>query len=198
MKHQVDWRAQVNGMGRFCLVAALGFIMMAVAVADEIDDILAVERMAYEESLVEDMGGVDASGGEAVPEPVADIMDSRAGSGRVRELEAELAQARQEIAQLKETLEVERRTHMLEMRFSYYNMGCVYRAAGEYERAESEFLKALEVDPDDPAVHYNLAILYDDDLGRKADAKRHYEKFLELAPNDPDAAHVLEWLSMMD
>ena len=82
-----------------------------------------------------------------------------------------------------------------ERRNSYYNMGYVYKVCGQYERAETEFLKALEMDPDDPGIHYNLGILYQDDLKNRTKARLHYEKFLDLAPHDPDSAQVRQWLS---
>ena len=184
------WRTE-RVLASWLLGAACGVACMTAA-ADEIDDILAAERMAYAEHL-------ESEAAAAVEEPAE---DARAEASRmptdVRRLQEELAQARAQIALLKEEVKTQRERHMLELQSSYYNMGCVYRAAGQYERAEAEFLKALEVNPEDAAVHYNLAILYDDDLDRKQDARRHYESFLELAPNDPDAARVLEWLTTMD
>jgi tetratricopeptide (TPR) repeat protein len=77
---------------------------------------------------------------------------------------------------------------------THYNLGCVYKASKLYRQAEAEFLQALKLDPSDPYVHYNLGILYDDDLNEPAKAKKHYAAFLELAPNDKDAGHVKEWL----
>ena len=52
----------------------------------------------------------------------------------------------------------------------------------------------LREDPTDLSVHYNLGILYDDDLDDKQKARAHYEKFLELGANERDAAKVREWL----
>jgi tetratricopeptide (TPR) repeat protein len=80
---------------------------------------------------------------------------------------------------------------------SHYNMGCVFRACGQPRRAEDEFLKALALDPDDAGTHYNLGVLYDDNLRNRLKARKHYERFLELAPQDPDAARVAEWLTTM-
>ena len=75
-----------------------------------------------------------------------------------------------------------------------YNLACVYKASRQYEKAEEEFLKALSLSPDDPGIHYNLGILYDDNLGDAAKAKTHYETFLDLAPRDADAPRVVQWL----
>lgn len=79
-----------------------------------------------------------------------------------------------------------------------YNIGCIYKAGRQYTKAEAEFQKALQYDPDDAAVHYNLGILYDDNLGDAKKARYHYQRFLELAPNDRDAPSVVEWLSELE
>jgi tetratricopeptide (TPR) repeat protein len=76
-----------------------------------------------------------------------------------------------------------------------YNIGCIMRAAGQYSQAEQAFLEALKLDPGDPAVHYNLGVLYEVDLHRPKQAKKHYQIFLDLAPNDEDAGRVYQWLT---
>ena len=76
-----------------------------------------------------------------------------------------------------------------------YNIGCIYKAGRQYSKAEAEFLKALKYAPDDPGVHYNLGVLYDDNLGDSKKARHHYQRFLSLAPNDTDAPKVIQWLS---
>jgi|GEM_PF-4587795 len=81
---------------------------------------------------------------------------------------------------------------------SYFNMGCVYRDARQFEKAESAFLKACALNPDDPGVHYNLGVLYDDQFHNNAKAREHYARFLDLAPNDPDAPQVREWLASIN
>jgi tetratricopeptide (TPR) repeat protein len=75
-----------------------------------------------------------------------------------------------------------------------YNLGCIYKAAKQYKKAETEFLKALDLSPDDSSVHYNLGILYDDNLNDAKKARKHYKRFLELAPNDKDASNVVQWM----
>jgi tetratricopeptide (TPR) repeat protein len=105
----------------------------------------------------------------------------------------QLKEANAEIAHLKEVIHKIWKANQQEKINSYYNMGCVYRACRMYKEAEKQFLKALELDPSDAGVHYNLAVLYDDDLNDKAKAREHYERFLQLSPNDKDAARVNEW-----
>ena len=78
-----------------------------------------------------------------------------------------------------------------------YNLACIYKAGKQYTKAEVEFMKALELGPDDPGVHYNLGILYDDNLGNAKKALYHYQRFLDLAPHDKDAPNVIEWMSSL-
>ena len=81
---------------------------------------------------------------------------------------------------------------------SYFNMGCVYRDSRQFQKAEAAFLKACALNPDDPGVHYNLGVLYDDQFHDNAKARVHYARFLDLAPNDPDAPQVREWLTSIN
>ena len=71
-----------------------------------------------------------------------------------------------------------------------YNIGCVYKASKQYSKAEHEFMKALALAPQDPAIHFNLGVLYDDNMSQPDKARLHYQKFLELAPQDDDAPRV--------
>jgi len=118
--------------------------------------------------------------------------------------EVEQARANKEIEQAKANKEIERLKDIVrriqeasrrESVVLHYNKAAVYRSSMMYKKAEDEYLAALTVDPNDAAVHYNLAILYDDNLKDKKKAKMHYEKFLELAPDDPDAVRARDWLS---
>jgi tetratricopeptide (TPR) repeat protein len=82
-----------------------------------------------------------------------------------------------------------------ERRDMHFNMGVMYARGGKYRSAEREYLKALDIDPGDADVHYNLGILYDDNLGDKAKAATHYRRFLMLRPHGPDAEAVRGWLT---
>ncbi len=46
----------------------------------------------------------------------------------------------------------------------------------------------------DAAIHFNLGVIYDDNMHLPAKARRHYERFIELAPQDDDVPRVIEWL----
>jgi tetratricopeptide (TPR) repeat protein len=79
----------------------------------------------------------------------------------------------------------------------HYIIGCVFRSGGQYLKAEQEFLKALAIAPDDADVHYNLGILYEENLKNPKKARKHYERYIELAPSEKDAARVSQWLAEM-
>jgi tetratricopeptide (TPR) repeat protein len=132
-------------------------------------------------------------------------------SAKIRELEELLAEKQDSLGKLQQAIGVkDAEIARLETELSSaqdatrkekltlaYNIGCIYKAGRQYARAEQEFLKALALAPDDPGVHYNLGILYDDNLGDANKARHHYKRFLDLAPTDKDAPNVVEWLSAL-
>jgi len=124
-----------------------------------------------------------------VPEPVAALQTE------LMLREQELAKANREVERLKDIVRKIQDANRRESLVFHYNMAAIYRSNMLYKKAEEAYVKALEIDPRDAGVHYNLAILYDDNFKDKKKAKYHYERFLELAPEDPDAPKVREWLS---
>ena len=114
------------------------------------------------------------------------------------ELELELAKCRQEVVRLTDIVSRILVANRRERSTIQYNMGCVYRSAGRHTDAVESFLKALDINPDDPAIHYNLGILYDENLKLPAKARKHYRRFLSLAPNDKDAGKVYEWITELE
>jgi len=109
----------------------------------------------------------------------------------------DLARAQTENDKLKDLVRRIWKANQRERLNMHYNMAGAYRAGGLYKRAEREYMRALALSPNDAGVHFNLAILYDDDLKNQRKAREHYETFLELAPDDKDAAKVHEWLASM-
>jgi len=81
-----------------------------------------------------------------------------------------------------------------EKRDHHYNMAIVYAKEGKYREAEAEYRAALDIDPADADIHYNLGILYDDDLKQPDRAAIHYDRYLKLRPDAPDVDAVNEWL----
>lgn len=180
------------------LTAAWGSLS---AWGDEMDEVLEVEQMmagetlsaAAENSQAALLADSSVPAAQAVSAASADFdMLSR------DELIASLQSAWAEIERMKDIVRRIRDANRREQETMHYNIGCVFRNAGHYRKAEAAFLKALAISPRDPAVHYNLGILYDEDLGMPSKAREHYSAFLELAPEDKDAGQVYEWLTALE
>lgn len=90
-----------------------------------------------------------------------------------------------------EELERETKKDRIDM---HYNLAVVYDKNGMYGDAECEYLKCLEIDPEDAEAHYNLAILYDDKLHKETKAIIHYERYLVLKPKDESGVQVKQWM----
>jgi Tfp pilus assembly protein PilF len=78
---------------------------------------------------------------------------------------------------------------MLKLAFDAYD-------ANDRSRAKQRFVKVLDVYPDQPLVHYYLGLIYVSE-GANADAKRHLERFVQLAPNSTEAATAREVLKQI-
>jgi tetratricopeptide (TPR) repeat protein len=156
---------------------------------DEIDEFLRKEDR-FSKFREQDPSPEAAAPAVPVAPPASSDELEKVLAARTRELES----ARQEVARLKDVIRRIWDASKQDRLNSHYNTGCVYRAFGQFKTAESEFLKALKLDPNDPGVNYNLGILYDDDLKDKSKARTYYQRFLELAPDDKDAPRVREWL----
>ncbi len=69
--------------------------------------------------------------------------------------------------------------------------------ANQMDVAKSRFEKVLEVDPNNAKAHYLLGLIYLGDETAKAETRAHLERFLELAPDDPDADAARDILSYL-
>ncbi|HVT29824.1 MAG TPA: tetratricopeptide repeat protein, partial [Lacipirellulaceae bacterium] len=74
------------------------------------------------------------------------------------------------------------------------NLGCVLAEQGEFGLAEAAFRGALEYHPDYADAHYHLARLLDR-TNRSAEASRHWQLFMNLAPASPWADEARERLA---
>ncbi len=70
------------------------------------------------------------------------------------------------------------------------DLGTCYRNSGKPNEAVKEYRKALEISPNHLLAHMNLGIVYTYDLKDKAQAIKEFEKYLQLAPNAPNAGQV--------
>lgn len=65
------------------------------------------------------------------------------------------------------------------------NLGMIYSAKGEFDKAEAEFNQALTLKPDLPEVYNQLGILHRN-KGQFEQARQNYQAGLKLAPNNPN------------
>jgi tetratricopeptide (TPR) repeat protein len=159
------------------------------------------EALAQRDEALKARDAALAARDEALKNRDAAALESIEG---MRTLEERLAALQREIplkdariAQLEMELDATSKATRQDLLKLAYNLACIYKAGHQYTKAEAEFLKALAIDPNDPGVHYNLGILYDDNLGNASKALHHYQSFLDLAPHDKDAPNVIEWMSAL-
>ncbi|HVS65662.1 MAG TPA: tetratricopeptide repeat protein [Thermoanaerobaculia bacterium] len=69
--------------------------------------------------------------------------------------------------------------------------------AGNMPEAKTGLEQVIAADPDHAKANYLLGLIYINE-GETAKAKQHLTKFLELAPNDPDAGTAQEMLNYLD
>jgi tetratricopeptide (TPR) repeat protein len=78
----------------------------------------------------------------------------------------------------------------------FMNQGLKFFEAGQTENAIAEFRRVIEIKPDHAKAHYHLGISLVS-TGDSAGAKEHLNKFIELAPNDPEAAVAKDMLNYL-
>jgi tetratricopeptide (TPR) repeat protein len=64
-------------------------------------------------------------------------------------------------------------------------LGVAQRVAGELDAAEATWQRLLTIDGDNPAAHYNLAVLAMDFRDQPSAARPHLERFLALQAGEP-------------
>jgi tetratricopeptide (TPR) repeat protein len=82
------------------------------------------------------------------------------------------------------------RNSLLAMAFDSYD-------ANDMVESEKRFKKVLQVDPNHPHSHYLLALIYVNEE-RVEEAKPHLERFIALAPDDPEAPTATELLNYLN
>jgi len=68
--------------------------------------------------------------------------------------------------------------------------------AEDMDRAKERFGEVLEIDPNHARCHYYLGLIYMNE-GANEEAKYHFDRFIQLAPDDPDAATAGELLKFL-
>src|SRR5207247_861213 len=75
------------------------------------------------------------------------------------------------------------------------NYALALKSAGYIEDAVEQYKKVLDQNPNEPAAHLSLGGLYAREPATLALARKHYQRFVELAPNSPAAREVQRWLA---
>ncbi len=78
-----------------------------------------------------------------------------------------------------------------------FNQAAEAYNSGDLAAAKSGLEQALSLDPTHGKANYLMGLVFLNE-GDNAKAKAHLQKFLELAPNDPDAATAKEMLQYLD
>jgi tetratricopeptide (TPR) repeat protein len=81
------------------------------------------------------------------------------------------------------------RNGLLQLAFEAYD-------ANELARARDAFGRVLAVDPNYPQAHYYLGVILAGQ-GDAPEARRHLERFLQLAPGDPESGSAREMLTYL-
>ena len=76
-----------------------------------------------------------------------------------------------------------------------YNLALIYYQGGDHTSAETLLREVVRQQPTYAAAHYTLGLIYSANPATKAQARQAYQNYLNLAPNDPAAAAVRQWLS---
>jgi uncharacterized protein (TIGR02466 family) len=77
------------------------------------------------------------------------------------------------------------------------NLAILFTEKGDYPRAESCYIKVIQVAPQQFLGHYNLAMFLVL-LGRHAEAKKHLKACLEIVPSAPEALAALRLIDERD
>ncbi len=97
--------------------------------------------------------------------------------GRIKDM------ASQNQALLKETAEM------------HYNMAVFFTENKQFTQAEREYLRALDFDPNNLKVHYNLGYLYAEELEKHDKAIYHLEKYLQIDPNSKESEAIRSYIA---
>ena len=73
---------------------------------------------------------------------------------------------------------------------AYYNKGCTYGEAGEYDKAIADYSKVIEMDPSSADAYYNRGCAYSE-KGEVDKAVGNLKRCIELS-TDPDLAKAAE------
>lgn len=92
-------------------------------------------------------------------------------------------------------------TRAIEVDSEYYlafnNLGVIARSKGKFKEASSYYSKGLKIAPENPDLHYNLAVLNEIYLHDYDIAIKHYERYLSLVDGSvsgDEGKNVSSWI----
>lgn len=78
---------------------------------------------------------------------------------------------------------------------THYNMGLMFVRNDDFARAVKEFVKVIELKPDDADAAYNLGLIYAEHLPDREKATEYFRRYLQLNPRAKDAAFVKQYIA---
>jgi len=78
---------------------------------------------------------------------------------------------------------------------SRFKLALMLRRSGRIDEAIAEYQKILGLDASIAEVHYNLAVLLLQEKKRPELAREHFQRFVELDPDNARASQVRQWLA---
>jgi tetratricopeptide (TPR) repeat protein len=72
--------------------------------------------------------------------------------------------------------------------------GYKYFVEGRIEDAVAEYIKAIRFTPSEADIYYNVGVIYSQSQNKK-EAKKYFQKYLELKQGGPNAETVKKWLA---
>lgn len=110
----------------------------------------------------------------------------------IARLEGELKQASQKMDDLQRSTEVLRESSLVrETAGMHYNLGNHFVETKRYDMAIREYLRTIELLPNDADAHYNLALVYDIYMNDYQAAINHYSRFIELKPGSENKNSIM-------
>ncbi|MDP8262942.1 MAG: tetratricopeptide repeat protein [Candidatus Ancaeobacter aquaticus] len=78
------------------------------------------------------------------------------------------------------------------------NLGIVFAEKGEYEKALDSFNNALAIKENDPEAIYNIGMTYWKKIRDYDEAKKYFQQYIQLRPNDETTYEVKKILGKID
>ena len=125
------------------------------------------------------------------PDYLGALVNSADISYRLQQYEQAEAAYAKVLTQLENTVDIQTQAKVFRVH-SLNQLALLAREKGQFEQAETLYLQALAIEPSNPTVIRNLAILLDLYRGKLAEALALYEQYQSLQ-EEPDAK-VKDWI----